>query len=326
MALQIGSGFIEIPLDWASLKAIVSSKNLSLQYVENSTAYNIFAVDEMVAYTTIIYTGTVPSGASVDQTTNDANETDFETNYQANANQPIRKGGFDDPRLIFKFGNKTTTSTSETLVSLRAYVPQSSEAQRSVKSSSTQDNPSGSGAAAVRITYLNSSYVRKTEDITLSGTSRIQTVATDIRFVEDFEVIDGAAAAGAISLLEAASGPQNEFVGIASGTTQAFLCHHYVPAGKKAYVLRWYAVSDDEANFKLYGQSRPDGTNLVERILDLENLTDRGLLTPAYPLQFDREHKGILVPEMSYIRATTVPQQSSSTVIRAGLVIWESDA
>jgi hypothetical protein len=235
-----------------------------------------------------------------------------------------RIGDFNDPDLIFKLGNKTTTSTSETLVSLRDYVQQDAEAQRSVKSSSNQDKSSGSGASVVRITYLTSGYVKKTEDVTLDGTSRIQTVATDIRFVEDFEVIDGAAAAGAISLLETASGPQNEFVGIASGTTQSFLCHHYVPVGKRAYVLRWYATVDDEANFKLYGQMRPDGTNLVDRILDLDNLVDGGI-TPPSRLYFERTHVGVYVPEMSYVRVTVVPQQSSSTTVRTGLVIWETD-
>ena len=234
-----------------------------------------------------------------------------------------RLGDFNDPNLIFRLGNKTATSTSEALVSLRPYVVQSSEAQRSVKSSSNQDKASGSGASVVRITYLDSAYELKTEDVTLDGTSRIQTVATDIRFVESFDVVAGAAAAGAISLLETASGPQNEFCGIASGTTQSFMCHHYVPAGKEAYVLRWYATVDDEVNFKLYGQDRIDGTNLVDRILDLDNLVDASL-TAATRIAFERNLLAVRAPEQTYLRVTAVPLQGTSTTIRSGMVIWET--
>lgn len=238
---------------------------------------------------------------------------------------PINKiGDFNDPNLIFKLGNKTTTSTSEVLVSLRDYDEQDSEDQRSVRSTSNQDQPGNSGAAAVRITYLDSNYIRKFEDIVLDGTTRVPTVNTDIRFIEDFQVIDGAAAVGAIQLLETDTGPQNEFCGIASGTTQAFLCHHYVPAGHTAYVLRWYASCDDEVNFKLNGRDRVDGVNLVDRILDLDNLVDGSILPPTR-IFFDRDHIGIKAPEMSYIRVTAVPQQITSTVIRAGLVIWEQE-
>lgn len=230
--------------------------------------------------------------------------------------------GFKDPRVFRRFGNVTTTSTSEILVSSRAYVEQSSQAQRSVKSTSTQDSDSaGTGARVVRITYLDSSYAVKTEDVALNGTTRVSTVATDIRFIEKFEVIKGTEAVGAIQLLDAPSGAQNEFCGIASATTVAFLCHHYVPAGMNCWILHWGSTVDDDSSLKLTGQARPDGTNLVNRILDLEKVFGASVV-PDH-LFFDRDLAAVLVPEKTYVRITVAPGQSTSTTIRSWFYFWE---
>lgn len=233
---------------------------------------------------------------------------------------PRDREDFRDPKILRRFGNLTAASTNEVLLCTRGYTEQDAEDQRSVKSSSNQDKPSGSGAAKVRITYLNSSYQLKTEDIELDGTTRIPTVATDIRFVEKFQVIQGAAAAGAISLLETDSGPQNEFVGIASGTYDAFLCHHYVPDGYSGYVYGWGGSVDDEASFKLMGRSTY-GPNMVDEHWDLIKLS--GIASPPGLLTFDRKLVALPFSEHAYIRTTVVPSQSSSTVIRGELLIWE---
>lgn len=308
---------------WTEIKALILSKVLPMQYAQSPGTYTIFAIDGCIVYTCTIWSGTVPDSViagGYSQAQNDNDKSNFETNYKPYANKPLIKGKFDDPRIIYKLGNITTTSTNEVLVSLRPYVEQASQAQRSVKSSSAQDSSGGSGAKAVRITYLDSNYVLKTEDITLNGTTRISTVATDIRFIENFEVIKGAAAVGAISLLDAAGGAQNEFCGIAAGTTQAFLCHHYVPAGKRAWILDWSTAADDEVKMKLYGQQR-FGSNLVDKILDLYDL--RTTATAPITLSFYKDVKGVYVPEKTYIRLTVVPQQSTSTTTRAVMNIWE---
>lgn len=227
---------------------------------------------------------------------------------------------FRDPNLIRRFGNLTAASTDAVLLCARGYTEQDSEAQRSIQSTSNQDKPGGSGAAKVRITYLDSDYVLKTEDVTLDGTSRVQTTNTDIRFIERLQVIQGAAAVGAISLLETASGPQNEFCGIGAYTYDAFLCHHYVPAGKSGYVYAWGASVDDEVKLKLMGRSTYD-TNLVDEHWDLINLT--GIATPPGLLTFEKRLYAVAFEEKSYIRTLVVPNQSSSTTIRGEIVVWE---
>jgi len=224
---------------------------------------------------------------------------------------------------IHRFGNVTTSSTSEVLVSARPYVEQASQAQRSVVSTSVQDAAAGTGSKQVRIIYLDSNYVQRTEDVVLNGTTPVNTVATDIRFIEDFFVIQGAAAVGALKIMTAVAGGGSEFCGIGVATTQAFLCHHYVPAGKTAYILDWGVNCNDEANFKLTGQAIY-GANRVDNIQDLFNLT-AGNPTPPTNLRYDRSFGDfpLVIGEKCYVRVTVVPVQATSTIIRAYIDFWE---
>jgi hypothetical protein len=215
------------------------------------------------------------------------------------------------------------------LVFGRTYSEQSSEAQRSVKSSSANDaNPGGSGAKRIRITYLTSSYVLKTEDVALNGTTGVNTAASDIRFIESLEVIEGTNCAGAVTLQTTTGGGGTEIMGIASGTTQTFAAHHYVPAGKRCILLNWGATVDDEASLKLATRDQPD-TTLVDRIADLEKLFASNP-TPPTRITFERSFIGgygspeaIVLPEKSYARITVVPNQATSTTIRAWFSFWE---
>jgi hypothetical protein len=121
--------------------------------------------------------------------------------------------------------------------------------------------------------------------------------------------------------MSATAGGGAEFAGIASGTEDAYLCHHYVPAGKKAYILGWGTTTDGNANFKLKGQQR-FGANLVDQNLDLENLT--GIATQPGRLSFYRTLPVPLpIGEKCYIRITVVPGQAGSTVERSMLDVWE---
>jgi hypothetical protein len=226
--------------------------------------------------------------------------------------------GYD--QLIRRFGNLTAAATSEVLLCARGYTEQTAEAQRSVLSTSNQDKPGGTGASKVRITYLNSAYVLKTEDVTLDGTKDVNTVATDIRFIEKFQVVQGAAAAGAIKLMTEIDGDGSEFCGIGAYTYDAFLCHHYVPAGHSGYVYAWVASVDNNVKFKLMGRSTY-GSDVVDEHWDLINLM--GIATPPGLLVFEKKLLAVQFQEKSYIRITVVPNQTSSTTIRGELIIWE---
>lgn len=227
-----------------------------------------------------------------------------------------------DTRILHFLGNLTSTSTSEVLVYPRTYAEPASEAQRSIISTNAQDSdPSGTGAKQVRINYLNSSYVLKKEDILLNGTTGVNTVATDIRFIESMEVIKGTYAAGAIKLMTGLLGAGTEIMAIAALTTDSQACHHYVPAGKTAWPIWWGANVDNNANFKLLYQDRVVG-NLVDYVADLQKLLLPALT--AQSIDFGRLFNGgIVFNEKTYVRITTVPGQAGSTVIRAFLDLQE---
>lgn len=226
---------------------------------------------------------------------------------------------YQDPNLIRRFGNLTASSANEVLLAARGYAEQGSQEQRSVVSTSAQDAPAGSGAKKVRITYLTSAYELKTEDVVLNGTNAVNTVGTDIRFIERLQVVQGAAAAGAVKLMSAAAGGGSEITGIGVGTFDAFLCHHYVPAGKSGWIYCWRASSDDEVKCKLTGRTNYDG-NLVDEHWDLINLMG---ITPPGLVSFEKKLYAVPFFEQAYIRFTVVPNQATSTTIRGELLLWE---
>jgi hypothetical protein len=304
------------------MKAIISQKRLSLQYDEDNELYKLFLLDDKIVYLCIIYKGTVPVESGITQVDNDNDKTDFETNYKNYCNYPINFNPLLDPRIIHKFGNITTTAVTEVLCSTRTYNEQAAQAQRSVKSSSAQDADAGSGAKAVRLVYLDSNYVKKSEIITLNGTTAVATVATDIRFVESFDVVQGAAAAGAIELWTNTNGTGTAICGIASATTSAFLCHHYVPAGMICIVYNWGGTCSDDVSFKLWGQQIVNN-NRTNQIIDLDNLTG---LTAGTRSSFNRNLGGVVIGEKCYIRVTIVPGQTGSTITRATLDLYEDKA
>jgi len=293
---------------WAEFKKWLDGTYARLRYtwVDEGLAYNIIALDGQVYRTCSI---------------NKTDATEFEAAYKTfrTTAQNI-DATYRDPNIFRRFGNLTAASTAEVLVAARAYVEQSSEAQRSVVSTSVQDAPAGTGAKKVRITYLTSAYVLKTEDVVLNGTTKVNTVASDIQFIENFKVIQGAAAVGAIKILDSTGGGGAEFCGISAATYDAFLCHHYVPAGKSGFVYGWWGCVDDETKFKLVGRATY-GANVVDEHWDLHNLM--GIATPPGHLEMIKYGIAVAFGEKAYIRITAIPNQSTSTVIRTELWIWE---
>jgi hypothetical protein len=225
--------------------------------------------------------------------------------------------------LIRRLGNLTSAGTSEVLLCGRTYTEPASEAQRSVKSTSASDtNSAGSGAKAVRITYLTSSYVLKTEDVLLNGVTGVNTVASDIRFIEKFEVIKGTFAVGAVTLQTTTAGGGTEICGVGAGATDAFLCHHYVPAGRVAYLLDWSAVTSLDTVFKLFGQARVNDVDLIDQVVDLYSLLGPGVATQGRAEFFPRSLSGVPLAEKTYVRVKVVPG-ATGAINRAVLQLLE---
>lgn len=145
--------------------------------------------------------------------------------------------------------------TANTLVLLYAttYTEPAAAAQRSIASASANDTAAGTGARTVQITYYdNSGNGPLFETVTLNGTTAVNTVATDIRFIESMEVITAgslSANAGILTLYGATGGGGGTVGSIGVGTivtgvgdNRTIWAHHYVAAGYTAQ-LATFSIS-----------------------------------------------------------------------------------
>jgi len=134
--------------------------------------------------------------------------------------------------------------SSGTLNPIRAtaYNEQTTNAQRSISSSNANDTSAGTGARTVKITYLDATGAGPfTETVTLNGTTPVNTVATDICYIESIEVLtvgSGNSNAGTITLWTATAGGGTAIGTIGVGTVfggvgdnRTLWAHHYVATG-----------------------------------------------------------------------------------------------
>lgn len=328
MSLSISSNLTQRACTWTLWKAYQTLKRGPWQSEDDGVVYTIWFYDGPEVYVCTIWKGTVPDSViagGYSQAQNDADEADWVTNYLPNSNSPLHysplTGDFNDPSVIRRFGQLTSLAVPEVLLYPRVYAEPAAQAQRSIISTSATDsNALATGARKIRITYLDSNYVLKTEDVFTNGLTGVNTAGTDLRFIESMEVIQGTEAVGAIRLMTGLAGAGTEIIGIGAASGQSFACHHYVPAGKKCFILSWNGVVSDDVSFKLKVQDRVLG-NLVERIADLVSLL--GITAGSFANFGDRTLMATVVPEKTYIRATVVPGQATSTIIRGVLNLWE---
>lgn len=122
------------------------------------------------------------------------------------------------------------------------YTEPASQAQRSIGSSSASDTAAGTGARSIKITYYDNAGAGPfTETVALNGTTPVNTVATDIRFIESMEVVtvgSGGTNVGTISLFGSTAGGGGTVGTIGTGNIQTstgdgrtLWAHHYVAAG-----------------------------------------------------------------------------------------------
>lgn len=154
---------------------------------------------------------------------------------------------------------RTQSLAANTYAAIRAtaYNEQTTGAQRSFSSASANDSAAGTGARQIKIYYLTSAGVGsgvplqpfKTETITLNGTTPVNTVATDICFIEHIDVISAGSLgynAGVITLRTATGGGGTVIGTIGTGNlvtgqgdNETLWAHHYVPTG---YEVDVYSV------------------------------------------------------------------------------------
>ncbi len=131
------------------------------------------------------------------------------------------------------------TLTSHTTVPTPASVGE----QMSVISESDADNgATATGVLTIRIHYLDSEGNDQFEDVTLDGTTEVDTVATDIRFVNDLHSLtvgSNGVCEGNVRIYKKGS-PELVYNMIGVGGNKSLVPHRMVPFGKKLLLLGWH--------------------------------------------------------------------------------------
>lgn len=248
---------VTIPSNWTDFKAntYTGNKSLPMQYYDDGNEYTIFAIDADIGYVCTIWKDVVPDGiiaGGYSQATNDSDKSDFETNYKPSANKNAAvvwtsersiAGGLVPNGLSGVIGGYRGTS-AVTRVQLQAttYTEPASAAQRSISSSSASDSSAGTGTRTLKICYydndMNGPYY---ETITMNGTTPVNTVATNIRFIECIHsetVGSNGTNVGTITLFGSTAGGGGTIGTIAVGDGRTFWAHHYVRPNRTMFIRK----------------------------------------------------------------------------------------
>lgn len=117
--------------------------------------------------------------------------------------------------------------------------------QMTVVSDDAGDALAGTGVQTVRIEYLDAAGVEKTEDIDLNGLTGVNTIATDIRFVNAMYAVavgSNGVAEGNITIHQTGT-PATVYNLIYIGGNMSLTVARMIPAGKSFYLTRWTATS-----------------------------------------------------------------------------------
>src|SRR5574338_92962 len=169
----------------------------------------------------------------------------------AHTGEPLPNDGLSvvvvQPVQRFTHGYATSSGSNLTVMRATAYTQQTSDAQRSLVSSSTDDDLAGTGAKTIQITYydqdMNGPYI---EVIDMAGTTPVNTASTNICYIEKLEVETVGSQLsniGTITLKAATVGGGATIGTIAAGDGTTYWAHHYVPVDKTMYLVSFMGTT-----------------------------------------------------------------------------------
>lgn len=126
---------------------------------------------------------------------------------------------------------------------VRLPTPDAAGEQMTIISDDAQDTSAGTGVRTVRLEYLDDTGAEQTEDITMNGLTGVNTVATDIRFVNDMYALtvgnNGVAEGNITCYKQGGSIGSDLYQMIAQGGNKSLVPHRMVPLGKTLHLKSW---------------------------------------------------------------------------------------
>ena len=192
--------------------------------------------------------------------------------------------------------------------------PSSSGEQMTVVSESNNDTGAGTGVRTIKIHYLDAVGDEQTETITMNGTTPVNTVATDIRFVNDMyttSVGSGGVAADHIKIYKTGS-TGLVYNMIAQGGNKSLVPNRMVPNGKTLVIKNWHAseAQGKRVTFRLrstdmYGELI-EGVFCFKDTVYLNKSNSGGL------------RENIVIPQLSIVKVSAWSDQAAAE----GSVSW----
>jgi hypothetical protein len=221
----------------------------------------------------------------------------------------------------------TTSTGAEQILGTGVFNEMSTPGQRSIVSASANDAGGGTGVRTACIVYFTQSGTGAvagpfSETLTLNGLTAVNTVATDIRYVEKVYACtagSGGKAAGNISVYSGTGGTGTIMIQIPLGYRESQIAHHYVPTGNR-WGLGSFVGSAGIATNK-YGLF-----NVRYHPLDVSDAADRiylvGCQVSGYTFQYSFSKDG--TPEISgpiHIQIFYETNNTSSHIV-SGNMAW----
>jgi hypothetical protein len=228
----------------------------------------------------------------------------------------------------FASGKVVLATTTPSPVRATTYTEPSSNAQRSFSSNNANDSSAGTGMRTLRLTYyaLSAGVITGpfTETITLNGTTPVNTVASNICYVESIKALTVGSTGsnvGIISMFASTGGGGGTVWTIAATEKQTFAAHHYVPSDQVAYVTGFTAgIKGADTTGAILVAKNPTNANAAEvQISDLLRVPSSGQANRTYGTPIE-------VAGPARITAFALPDSTSSRTYYASFDFYEQEA
>jgi hypothetical protein len=156
----------------------------------------------------------------------------------------IGRGNVSGQSLLLKFGRNGDVDTGgyeDVWDGGGTWVPPTAARVHNIVSSSVNDTAAGTGARTVTIIGLNGSYAVTTETVTLNGTTNVTTANSYTIIYRMYVVTAGSGGTNAGNITATAQTDATVTAQISIGVAQTLMAIYQVPAGKTAYLRRYYA-------------------------------------------------------------------------------------
>jgi len=183
--------------------------------------------------------------------------------------------------------------------------------QMSIRSESNSDTAAGIGAQTVQIRYLDPAGVEQTEIVTLNGTAYVTTVATNIMFVNNLDVLSIGSYGSNVGhiRINQAINTNRVYNMIYAGTNGSLVSHFMVPAGKTLVLKGWHAAEYSGNRVVLRIRSTDINNVLTPGVFQIKDTVAADRTSPGYqPLN-------IPIPALSIVKVTAYSSQTSGKVI-----------